>query len=176
MELGEFGSQQRVLDQRQNAVGDVAPARHAALERVAAEDPRPQHAGIQPRPDHRRHGRDQLGRVLIVGMHHDHDVRGFVEREPVRGLLVRAVAAVARVDLEPRVRQRARDGNRLVLAAVVDDHDQVHDALRHHLVVRPAQRARGVVRGHDDDDLLTLKHAWRSASGRRSVPESMARS
>ena len=90
-------------------------------------------------------------------MHHHHDVGTGLERLRVAGLLVGAVAVVLVVDedLQPEL---ARDLQRAVGRAVVDEDDEVHSLLGQ-LLVRHAQRAAGVVGRHDDDDLGTIAHA-----------------
>src|SRR5581483_3612848 len=78
----------------------------------------------------------------------------------VAGLLVGAVAVVAVVDedLEAEV---ARDLQRGVGGAVVDEDDEVDRVLRQLLVGEPERAAR-VVGGHHDDDLRLAQRTMRS--------------
>ena len=122
--------------------------------RAPAEDARADHARVQPVADHRDHRGDQLGRVLVVRVDHDDDVRAVLQRQAIARFLVPAVAEVLHVRVDDRLRQRLRQGGRLVRAGVVDDDDQIDDALRQHLLVRLQQRLGRVVGGHDDDDFL----------------------
>ncbi len=97
-------------------------------------------------------------------MDHDDDVGAGLERQAVTRLLVRPVPAVRVVPLERDARQLPRDLDGTVGARVVDEHDLVDVVLRHDLVVGPAERPAGVVRGHDDGDSLLPVHDVRSCS------------
>src|SRR5581483_3244549 len=156
--LRELRAEEKVLHERQHPVPHVPPPRHPALERASPEDPRAEDGRIETARDQPRHRRDELRRVLVVGVHHDDDVGAFLEREPVAGLLVRTVAAVLRMRVDPRLRQRSRERDRLVVARVVDHDHPVDDAGSHRVVVGPAERPCRVVRGHDDDHLLAVDH------------------
>jgi hypothetical protein len=81
-----------------------------------------------------------------------------LEGQSIAGLLIGAVAEVLRMRVNEGVRQSLREGGGLVRAGVVHDDHLVHDLLGHHLLVRPAQRLGGVVRGHDHDDFLIFEH------------------
>ena len=115
--------------------------------------------------DHRRHGGDELWRVLVVGMHHDDDVAAVLDRQPVAILLVATVAEVGGMPVDDSVGQRLCDPQRLVVTGVIDHDHEVHDLLRHRLVVGPPQRGLRVVGGHHHDDFSTFVHG--RGSGRR---------
>jgi hypothetical protein len=137
------------FDEGEGAVRHVFPPGHAAAQRLTAEDARAEHAGIEAACNHRRHRGDELGRVLVVGVDHDDHVGILLKRDAVAVLLVRAVAAVRGVYMHDHAGQLARDGHGVIARGVVDHHDDVHDALRHDLVVGLPQGLRRVVGRHD---------------------------
>ncbi len=53
--------------------------------------------------------------------------------------------------------QPSRDGDRVVVAGVVDDDHLVDDVVRQ-VAPRRFQRAARAVRGHDDDEAFTVEH------------------
>src|SRR5580698_6408533 len=57
---------QDVLDKREGAVRNVLIERHSSLERASPENSRSQHTVVLAVGNHRGHGRNQLGRVLVV--------------------------------------------------------------------------------------------------------------
>ena len=126
--LGQAEPEGEVLDDRQEAVADVLPARHAAGQRVA-EEPAAEHQVALAREDRGDQGRDPRRVVLVVGVEHDDDVGAGRERRVVAGLLVAAVAEVLAVDddVEPEL---AGDVDRLVARHVVDEDDPVDDVVR----------------------------------------------
>ena len=91
-------------------------------------------------------------------MNHDDNVRAFLQRETIAGLLIPAVTKVVCMRVGCHVWQRPGQRQRVVTAGVINDHDTIHNALSHDLVVRPAQRADGIVSRHDDHDLLAIYH------------------
>jgi hypothetical protein len=72
------------------------------------------------------------------------------------------------MDLDLHVLQGARDGDGVVVAGIIDDDNEIDDSLRHDFVVGPPQRARGVVRWHNDNNFLAVEHSSRNARARRS--------
>ena len=92
--LRELDPQKQILKRGQKAVGDVFVERHAAAQRLPADDARSQHHVVNPIGHHAGHGRHQQRRVLIVGMHHDDHVRARGQRLAIAGLLVASVAVV----------------------------------------------------------------------------------
>ena len=62
-------------------------------------------------------------------MNHDDDVRAGAQRLAIAGLLVRAVPVVPIVN-EQLQAEFARDRDRLVLAAIVDEEDHIHHVVR----------------------------------------------
>ena len=137
--------------ERQEAVGDVLPARHARR-----RAPRPAAAaasrarGRPRREDRLDHARDQLRLVLAVGMEHHDDVGVVLERLEVARLLVAAVADLVRVPDEVE-RQLAGEPDRLVGGGVVDKDDLVDRVLRDR-GERPLERRGGLAGRHHDDD------------------------
>ena len=97
---------------------------------------------------------DQVGDpgrvVLVVGVEHHDDVGALLEGGLVARLLVAAVAQVLLVDDHVEA-ELAGDVDGLVLRHVVDEDDPV-DEIVGDVRVRPLERLRGVVGGHDDDD------------------------
>ena len=51
---------------------------------------------------------------------------------------------------------RNRDG--VVLTGVVDQDNQIDNTLRHHFVIGTTKRSRRILRGHYDNNFLTVKH------------------
>ncbi len=98
-----------------------------------------------------------VGIVLIIRVHHHHDVGAGPERFAVAGLLIRAVAVVAVVNeqLQPHV---ARDLGGFIGAAVIHQNDQVHHLVRQ-IGVGHVQRFGGIVGRHDDHDFGFVRHA-----------------
>ncbi len=92
-------------------------------------------------------------------MDHDHDVGAATQRLEIARLLVAAVAAVLDVhdNLEP---EALGNVDRIVVADIVDQDDFVDDIHRQTAIGR-FEGARGVVRGHDDDDPGALFHGGR---------------
>jgi len=88
-------SHERILDKGQRAIGDVFVTRHASGERTEAEHARRESDVEQPRAEHRGHQQEQSWTVLIVAMHHDHDIGAALQSEPVTGRLVGPITFVA---------------------------------------------------------------------------------
>src|SRR5213595_1335459 len=99
--------------------------------------------------------------VLLVGVHHHAAVGAGARRLRIARLLVRAIAVIPVVDedLEPEL---ARDVERLVGRAVVDEDDRAHGVLRQ-LFVRHTKRPARVIGWHHDHDLgcAERRHAGR---------------
>ena len=45
-----------------------------------------------------------------------------------------------------------------IVAGVVHQDHEVHDSLRHHLIISLAEGLRRVIRGHDNNNFLVLQH------------------
>ena len=166
MVLGQLRPQQDVLHQREPAVREILPDRHAAAQRVSAQNPRPQDARIQVIGNHRDHRRDQFRGVLVVRMHHHDDIRAFFQRKCVTGLLICSVPSVDGMGVHLHTLQILGDRGSPIVAGVVDEDDEVHDALRHDFLIGPEQRLLGVVGRHHHNDFFVFKHPLRSLLGR----------
>ena len=159
--LREAAAHREVLERRQEAVGDPFPERHPARARASRRHhARAEHhvgAAFADRPDHLR---NHLWIVLAVGVQHHNDRGPVAQRLHVAGLLVAAVAHVVRVaDRFQLELPRALDG---VVAAVVVHHDDLVAVARGDRAEGLLERARRVVGGHHDHDLL------RPGSGERN--------
>ena len=117
-----------------------------------------QHARMHAVGDDRGHRRNQLGRVLIIRVDHDDDVRARFEREAITGLLVAAVAGVFLMHMHAHAEQRRRHLHRVVAAAVIHQDDFVHDALLEDFVHGLGDSFGRVVSGHDHDDFFSVIH------------------
>ena len=95
--------------------------------------------------------------VLVVRVQHHDDVGPLFQRERIAGLLVAAIAAVGRMtvgaDAEPF---GDRDGG--VVAGVVNQQYAIDDIVRDRRMAG-SQGLFRMVRGHHDDDFLTVQHA-----------------
>ena len=80
MVFRELVAEEDVFHQGQEAVGDILVERHPPLQRADPEDPGGEHRVEFAVGDHGGHGRDQLGRVLVVRVEHDDDVRAELQR------------------------------------------------------------------------------------------------
>ena len=96
--FGKLDPQEKIFKRSQQAVGDVFVNRHAPAQSRPADDARAQHHIVDAVGDHARQRRNQQRRVLIIRMHHDHDVRARRQSFAVASLLVAPVAVVAVVD------------------------------------------------------------------------------
>ena len=112
----------------------------------------------RPLRDHARHRRNQLRRVLVIGVHHDDDVGALIERELITGLLVAAVSEILRMHVHHHALEAAGQPRRVVLAGIVDDDDQIDDVVRDHFAPRFFDGVLRVVGGHDDHDPGLLRH------------------
>ena len=93
-----------------------------------------------PEPSSEAIGSNNFGELLIVRVQHDHEIGAVLERHPIAGFLVPAIALVAVVpDCEDIV--LARNADRVIGAAVVDQDDVVDNVLRD-FPQRPLERAR----------------------------------
>ena len=100
------------------------------------------------RPDDLRQKR---GIVLIVGVHHHHDVGAGSQRFAIAGLLIGAVTVVAVVD-EQLEAQFAGDARGFIRAAVIHHDHQVHHVLRQ-VGIGHVQSLGGVIGRHHHHDL-----------------------
>ena len=91
-------------------------------------------------------------------MDHNNDVGVVFKSEPVAGLLISAVAAIARMRMDNRIGQTSGDVDGLVPAGIIDDNDQVHNPLGHNLIVGIAKGPGGIVGRHYDNDFFVVKH------------------
>ena len=159
----EFLAKQKVLRCRKKTIGDVFVQRHAALPRSLAEDPRTQSNVIFSISDHSRHRNNQFGRILIVRMHHDHDVGVHSQGLAIAGLLIATITEIGFV-LKSGESQPARQLHRLVRAVVIHQQNFVNDALRD-VVISLLQRLGCVVSRHDDDKFLSVQHGPSAQEG-----------
>ena len=112
--LGQLAPKHQILKERQRAIDHVFEDRHAARQRLAAENPRAEHRVVDAEAD-RRSDRDHQARVVLVVrmQHHDHVRARSIQRHPVAGLLVAAIpqvlfdAAAAPVRVPARCRRWA---------------------------------------------------------------------
>ena len=167
--FGKFRADHEVFRESEKAVGDEFPPRHAAEQRVATKNATAEHARMQVVGDHRGHRRNELWRVLIIGVHHDDDVGASFEREAVTGLLIAAVAGVFLVDVNFHAEELRCDFHGVVAAAVVHEDNQIHDALLVDFIHSLGDGFGRIVGGHDDDDFLAVIHS------RGMLPEARAR-
>jgi hypothetical protein len=141
------------------AVADVLVLGHAALERLAAQNARAEHDVVKAGFQDVRHGRHQLGRVLVVGVKHDDDIGASFERGLVAGFLVAAVAAVFGVN-DGLESQLLGHHHGFVAAGVIHEDDFVHH-VHGDLGARGLQGLARVVGGHDNDHFLSTYHGGR---------------
>ena len=93
----ELGAEHQILEQGQRPVGGVLVQRHAARERIAAQDARAERDIVMPGGDLRRHRDNQSRRILVVGMDHHDYFAAAAQRLSVAGLLVASITAVLRM-------------------------------------------------------------------------------
>src|SRR5664279_5458080 len=153
--LGELYAQEQVLEGRQKAVGDVLVQRHAAMQRLAAYDSRPQHHVVHVIGHHACQGGDEQRRVLIIRVDHDDYVGAGGQGLAVASLLVSAIAKVTIVHEhgQPQSPGQLRSS---VFAVVVHQDADIHQVgdLPH----RRFQRALRVIGGHHNRDPFTVDH------------------
>jgi hypothetical protein len=89
-------------------------------------------------------------------MNHYDDVSPGGKRAPVASLLVRAIAAIHRVNLHLHSIKCARDRDSLISAAVVHHDNKIDNAVRHHLLISLSQRAGRIISRHHYDNLLAV--------------------
>src|SRR5438477_218060 len=99
MVLGELRAKDNILDKGKKTVRDVFPPRHAAAKCAAAENAGSKDTGVKLARHQRRHRWNELWRVLIIRMNHYDDVSPGGKRVPVASLVVRAIAAIHRLNL-----------------------------------------------------------------------------
>ncbi len=66
--FAELAAHQQVLECREQPVGNIFVARHAAGESAAAEDSRGEDGVIMAGRDHPRHRGDEPRRILVIGV------------------------------------------------------------------------------------------------------------
>ena len=156
VELGERQTERAIFCAREEAVRDVLPPGHPLGQRRAALQPRAEHYVGLPTDDRFDDLRNQPRIVLIVGVHHDHDVGPGAQRLRVARLLVRAITVVLVMDedLEAELPGDLEGG---VGGAVVHEDHEADGVLRQFLVCQ-AERPPRVVGGHHDDDLRLRLH------------------
>lgn len=125
--LAELLAHQDVLGEGEQPVGDVLVQGHAALERAAAEDARAEDHGVYAIADHRHHGRDELGGVLVVGVQHHHDVGAQLQGLVVAAFLVAAVAGVLFMHHDVADADALGFVHGAVGAVVVHEHHLIHE-------------------------------------------------
>lgn len=155
--LAELFAHQDVLGEGEQAVGDVFVQWHAALERTAAQDARSEDHGIDPIADHRHHGRDQLGGVLVVGVQHHHDAGAQFQGLVVAAFLVAAVAGVLFMHHDVADADSLGFLHGAVGAFVVHEHHLIHK-IEGDLVVGLLQGVLGLIGGQHHNDLFALVH------------------
>jgi hypothetical protein len=72
--------------------------KHPSTERSRAQNPRSEYEVIFPKGNHARHGSDQPGRILIIRVQHDDDVRAPAQGFAIAGFLVTPVPKVLMVN------------------------------------------------------------------------------
>ena len=148
--LGEFLSEQQVLDEREDAVRHVLVDGHPSGHGVLREDARPEAHIIHARCDHRGHGRHEARLVLVIGMEHDHDVGPALEGDVVTTFLIATITLV-RVVPHAMDTEFLSQGEGIVAAVVVDQYHIVHHIHRDGSD-RGTQCLRSVVSGKDDSE------------------------
>lgn len=125
MVFREFGAKQPVFHQGEHTVAEILVQRHAALQGPAGQNTRAQDHVVGAVRDHGAHGAQELGRVLVVRVEHDHDVGLLLQGQPVAGFLV---AAVTQVGLVPVRFDAELPGlvRGVVPAVIVHQDDLVH--------------------------------------------------
>ena len=89
-------------------------------------------------------------------MNHDNNICASGQCEPVTRLLIRAVTAIFRMNLNLDAIKLAGDCHCIVVAGVVDDDHEIDNPLGHHFVVGALQSARGVISGHYHHNFLAV--------------------
>ena len=172
VQVGQLGLEHAVLDTGQGAVGESLVEGHAGLlRRPGDHHARAEYQVGLSRTDRLDQLGDQLRLVLAVGVQHDDDLRVALERLEIAGLLVAAVTDVVRMPDDAHS-EPARDLERLIGGAVVDEDDLVHDVAwdRAH---GELERLRRVQRGHHHDRLGAA--GWPRHPGPRPGALSQAR-
>jgi hypothetical protein len=158
MIFGDLRAGEEVLDERQPAIGDVAPPRHAAAEGSATQNSRCEHGVVKSRCDEFRHRGNEQRRVLVIRMHHDGDVRPVFQCQIVARLLIAAVSEVPLMHVHRGEIQGFRDLDRFIMAGVIHHDHPVHDSKADHFRMGADERSGGVVSRHDDYDFSLAEH------------------
>ena len=101
---------------------------------------------------------DQFGRVLIIGMEHDHDIRAQVQRLFITGLLIGAIALILLMNDHMLDAQFFRFCLGVVIAKIVNDDHLVHD-IKGDFIEGLFERFFGIISRHHHDDFLFIDHA-----------------
>ena len=146
--LRQMEAKDLVLRRGQKAVSEPLPPWHAGFGRIQSQPARAEHDIGFTAFDDLAQVRDDGRVVLPVRVQHHDDVRAHVERLPVTGLLVAAIAEVALMPdhVEP---ERGGDADSCVGARVIDQEDPIGLSLGN---IRDDldQRLRRPIRGQHD--------------------------
>jgi hypothetical protein len=157
MVFGEFGADENVLTQRQDAVKDVFIPWHSAFQRPATKDPGTKYHRIEIECNEVRHGVDQPWGILIIRMKHDHDIGIHFEGFVVARFLVSAITCIVLMaDYGPDT-DLAGHFNSIVLTGIIHKNDIIHNIERD-LVIGAFQCFRCIVGRKNDDYLFTKQH------------------
>ena len=123
---------------------------------ILSQHSRTHHRVVVAAGDHGCHRGNQARRILVVGMHHHHDVRAAAKRLAVAGLLIPAVTLVPAVhngvDAEP-----PRHLRRVILGGVIHE-DRFRNNIGIDLAKGALQCPFRVVGRKNDDYLLAADH------------------
>src|SRR6266542_1270647 len=108
------------------------------------------------RGNHSSQWSHQLRRILVIRMQHDHNVRTSLKSFTVASFLIPAVTQVRSV-LERGDVEFARQSHCLVRTAVVNKEHFVNN-IKGEFFICLAQCPGGIVRRHDYDNFLFVKH------------------
>src|SRR5690606_12694748 len=109
--------------------------------------------------NHRGHGRNECRSVLIIRVEHDENVSRELESFPITGFLVGPIPLIARM-LKQSQSQLPGFPNRIVLACVIDQQNEIKDFERH-LVVGSHQCCSGVTgRSNHRNPPLLSRHGY----------------
>ena len=102
-------------------------------------------------------GRDDLGGILIIGVHHHHDIGAQFQGFGVTGLLV---AAIAHIPLMQKTPDAESPGHlhRLIVGGVVHQQDFIHH-VKGDVLKGAFQGLGGVIGRHDHQHFFPGQHA-----------------